>query len=71
MSCGYRLFCGKPKFFIDDRLFIGDDLDQAIAPENVLAIEIYDRARFPNVFYGSCAVVVWTRGVAEETVGGR
>jgi hypothetical protein len=70
-SRGYRLRCGKPKFFIDDRLFIGDDLDQAIDPEAVLAIEIYDGARESDFFYGNCAVVVWTRSAAEEEMGGR
>ncbi len=68
---GYRLRCGKPKFFIDDRLFIGDDLDQAIDPEDVLAVEIYDLVRasqMPDFFYGRCAVVVWTRTSAR---GGR
>ncbi|MCH8937021.1 MAG: carboxypeptidase regulatory-like domain-containing protein [Gemmatimonadetes bacterium] len=61
---GYRLRCGRPKFFIDDREFFGDELDQAIDLEDVLAMEIYDLVRpsqMPDFFYGRCAVVVWTR----------
>jgi hypothetical protein len=64
---GYRLRCGRPRLFIDDREFYGDDFDQAIDPEDVLAIEIYDvmNAMPFSVFYGKCAVAVWTRSAAE------
>lgn len=65
-SRGYRLRCGKAAFFIDDRLFPGRDLDQAIDPDDVLAIEIYDGSMLPSRFYGSCAIVVWTKARAEE-----
>jgi hypothetical protein len=64
---GYRLSCGRPRFFIDDREFYGDELDQAIDPEDVLAIEIYTGGGPPiPIFYGGCAIVVWTRARAEE-----
>lgn len=71
---GYRLRCGRPAFYIDDRRFSGRDLDQAIAPENVLAIEIYDLVRMgqrTDIMYGSCAIVVWTKARAEEKESNR
>jgi len=62
---GYRLRCGKPTLFIDGRLFIGDELDQAIDPTDVLAMEIYDGSYMYNPLYGGCSVVVWTKRRAE------
>ena len=67
----YRLLgCGRPALFIDGKRFIGDDLDQAIPPEDVLAIETHDRSYVPAPFNTQCAIIVWTRRVADEE-GGR
>jgi hypothetical protein len=64
---GFRLRCGRPHLFLDGRDFYGDDFDQAIGPDDVLAIEIYDTINnggILDIFYGKCAVVLWTRTAA-------
>jgi len=65
---GYRLRCGRPRLFVDGRLFIGDELDQVLDPADVLAMEIYDGSYMYIPDYGGCSIVVWTKSGAEEDV---
>lgn len=61
------LGCGRPRVFIDDTplLFFDGRIDDAVQAPDVLAIEVYDGAALSDAYYGTCAVVIWTRFKAE------
>jgi len=61
-----KLRCGSPAFFIDGIRHRGGQIELAIDPYDVLAIEVYDGpAQAPEQYGGACAVVLWSRHRAE------
>lgn len=60
------LRCGPPAFFIDGMRHRGGQIELAVDPYDVLAIEMYDGPlQAPEEYGGACAVVLWTRHRAE------